>query len=78
MFFEWGNEGKFWESCTSYAIIRFITVRVMRSLLYFQRVVHSYNGACALGRKQVRGHSRLAGRKLAIPLQAMVRLLLSA
>ena len=35
MFFEWGNEGKVWESCTSYAIIRVITVRVIRSLLYF-------------------------------------------
>ena len=37
MFFEWGNEGKIWESCTSYAysnIIRVITVRVTRSLLY--------------------------------------------
>ena len=33
-FFEWGNEGKVWESRTSYAIIRVITVRVMRSLLY--------------------------------------------
>ena len=36
MYFEWGNEGKVWESSTSYAIIQIITVRVMRSLLYFQ------------------------------------------
>ena len=34
MNFERGNEGKVWESCTSYAIIRVIPVRVMRSLLY--------------------------------------------
>ena len=34
MFFEWVNEVTVWESCTSYAIIRVITVRVMRSLLY--------------------------------------------
>ena len=32
--FEWGNEGKVWENCTSYAIIRVITLRVMRSLLF--------------------------------------------
>ena len=38
MFFEWGNEAKVWESCTSYAIIRVITVRVMQSLRYFCRV----------------------------------------
>ena len=30
-FFEWGNERKVWESCTSYAIIRVVTVK--RSLL---------------------------------------------
>ena len=35
MYFEWGNEGKVWESCTSYAIIRVIPVRVMRRLLYY-------------------------------------------
>ena len=34
LLFEWGNEGKVWESCTSYAIIRVINVRVKRSLLY--------------------------------------------
>ena len=33
LFFEWGNEEKVWESYTSYAIIRVITVRDMR---YFE------------------------------------------
>ena len=33
MFFKWENEGKVWESCTIYAIIRVITVRFMRSIL---------------------------------------------
>ena len=32
MLFDWGNEVKVWESCTSYAIIRDIAVWVMRSL----------------------------------------------
>ena len=31
----WGNEWNVWECCTSYAIIRVITVRVMRSLYNF-------------------------------------------
>ena len=31
MFFEWINEGRVWESCTSYAIIRVITGRVIRN-----------------------------------------------
>ena len=34
VFFEWANEGNVWESCTSYAMIRVIPVRVMRTLLY--------------------------------------------
>ena len=34
MFFEWGNENTVRKSCLSYAIIRVISVRVMRSLLY--------------------------------------------
>ena len=38
MFFEWGNEGKVWKSCTRYSIIRVITIRVMRSSLYLQTV----------------------------------------
>ena len=31
MFFERGNEGKVWGTCTSYATIRIITVRVIRN-----------------------------------------------
>ena len=38
--FKWGNEGNVWESCTSYAIIRVITVRVMQSLLYIRFKPH--------------------------------------
>ena len=34
MFLQCGNDGKVWESCKSYAIIRVINVRVMRSLPY--------------------------------------------
>ena len=37
MLFECENEGKVWKSCTSYATILVITVRVLRSLLYFNK-----------------------------------------
>ena len=42
MFFEQGNEGKVWESCTSYAIVRVITVRAMQSAVYLNADIDNW------------------------------------
>ena len=45
MFFEWVNEGKVWDSCTSYAIIRVITRRVMRNFGKIWKSPTSYDNS---------------------------------